>query len=575
MTEPTPSSTPAPTVLPPPVASIKRKPRFELIWLIPIVAGLIAGYLGIRTLTTLGPEITLTFRSADGLKAGQTKVRHKAVDLGTVQAIKLSDDLTHVIVTVQMQREATAQMTTNARFWVVRPRLNAGSISGLDTLLSGAYIEIDPGAPDDTTSEAKRDFVGLDEPPAVRSDEPGLSYVLRAGSIAGISSGSPVLYRDITVGEVLRWELNPDGQGFVVYIFVRKPFDRFVREGTHFWNASGVSVEVGANGVRLRLDSLQALVSGAVAFDTAREARDSPLSPQGSEFRLYRDQSIADAAGYKKRIPFITSFDSSVRGLAVGAPVEFYGIELGSVTGIKLLLDPAGTDSRVDVRFELQPERILSAMQIDGQDPLMTTRNLVKRGLRIQLHTANYLTGQMVLGMDFVPDARPQDAQQLPDGTLFVPSQAGGLDGITSSVAALANKLNHIPFEQISADLQQTLHGVSTLANGPELRDSLVGVQITLATIRALVTKFDAGSAPLLKRLPEMAQSLQATLDRTSKLVSSADTGYGADSQVRRDLERLMAQLTDTARSVRLLADYLNQHPDALIQGRSGKATER
>ena len=561
--------------IPTPPAAVVHRRRFQLIWLIPIVAALVAGYLAIQAISTRGPTITLSFRSADGIKAGQTKVRHKAVDLGTVESIHLSDDMSHVIVKVQMRREATAELTANARFWVVRPRLTAGNISGLDTVLSGSYIEIDPGVATTPPAAEQRDFTGLDEPPAVRSDEPGQSYVLHSSRLGGLTSGSPVLYRDITVGEVLRWELAPDGRGFTVYIFVRQPFDKFVREGTHFWNASGVGIDLGASGVQLRLESLQALVSGAVAFDTSPDARDTKLSPESAEFRLYRDEDTAKAAGYKRRLPFLTTFQGSVRGLAVGAPVEVYGIQVGSVTGIKLSFDPTGKESHVEVRFDVQPERILTEKEIDQASPFETTQAMVKRGLRMQLHTANYLTGQMVLGMDFVANAKTEEAKVMPDGRIYVPGMAGGLDGIASNISDLTQKLSSIPFEQIGTELQSTLQGLSGLANGPELKDSLKALQGTLASTQALVQKFDTGVTPLMKRLPEMSQSLQATLDKTSKLVGSADSAYGANSQVKRDVERLLAQLSDTARSVRLLADYLSEHPEALIQGRTGRASER
>jgi paraquat-inducible protein B len=240
--------------------------------------------------------VTLTFRSADGLKAGTTKVRHKAVDLGTADSIRLSDDLSSVVVQVQMQREATDELTGNARFWVVRPRLNAGNVSALDTLLSGAYIELDPGTRTATPTAPRRNFTGPEEPPAVRSGEPGQSYVLQGSRIGGITSGSPVLYRDVTVGEVLGWDMSPDGQGFAVAIFVRNPFNWFVRVGTDFWDASGIGLDLGAGGVQLRLESLQALLSGGIAFDTRPEACNAPLSPSGAEFRLYRDQATASAA---------------------------------------------------------------------------------------------------------------------------------------------------------------------------------------------------------------------------------------------------------------------------------------
>jgi paraquat-inducible protein B len=566
---------PAPPPSPDPTATTRRVRRFQLIWLIPIVAALVAGFLAYRAVSARGPTITLSFASADGLKAGTTKVRHKAVDLGTVSSIRLSDDLSRVVVVVQMQREATDELTDNARFWVVRPRLNAGNVSGLDTLLSGAYIELDPGPHTDTPAPSRRDFVGLEEPPAIRSDEPGKSYVLSAERIGGITSGSPVLYRDVTVGEVLRWDMSPDGQGFTVTIFVREPFTRFVREGTHFWDTSGIGLDLGANGVQLRLESLQALLSGGISFDTRAEARNTPLSPPGSEFRLYRDQSSARAAGYKRRIPFVTRFEGSVRGLAPGAPVEVFGIQIGSVTDVHLNFNPANGEAHVDVKFEVQPERILAEDRLDQKSPLETTQALVERGVRMQLHTANYLTGQLFLGMDYVKGAAPAEAMIMPDGALYFPGNSGGLDNLVASVTELSQKLSSIPFDQIGADLQKTMRSVSDLTGGPELKQTLQAAAGTLASAQDLVRRVDAGATPLLRRLPDIAAGLQQTIDRASKLLVSADNAYLGNSQVKRDVERLLVQLNDTARSVRLLADFLAQHPESLIQGKTGRASER
>ncbi len=559
-----------------PQASLHRHPRFQLIWLIPIVALLVAGYLAWDAIHSRGPVITLTFRTGEGLQAGQTKVRHKAVELGSVTAISLSDDLRRVIVTVQMRREAVPELTEKARFWVVRPRLSGGSVSGLDTLLSGAFIELDPGSPEDMVQgEPRRMFEGLDDPPAVRSDEPGTTYQLKAPRIGGITSGSPVLYRDVVVGEVLRWEFGPQGQGFVITIFVRRPYDGFVHQGTQFWNSSGVSLDLGADGVTLRLGSLQALLTGAVAFDTDGDARATPGSAPGAAFQLYHDQAAAAAAGYRRHLAFATRFRGSVRGLAVGAPVELYGIAIGTVTAIKLQFDPSGNESHVDVYFEIQPERILDVSQIDGGNPVAVTRNLVKRGLRMALHTANYITGQMVLSLDFVSGAAPEDVSQMPDGTVMVPSQAGGLDGLTASATQVMQSLAQVPFDKIGRDLDSMLVGASAITNGPELRRSLQAMSAALVQVQELVRKVDAGAAPALKELPAIADNLNAALARTSKLVASADTAYGSNSVVLRDVERLLAQFSDAARSVRLLADFLAQHPESLIQGRSGRGVER
>jgi len=558
-----------------PEAAVRPRRRFQLIWLIPVVAALVAGYLAYAAISARGPTITLTFKSADGLKAGQTKVRHKAVDLGTVQSIQLSPDLSHVIVKVAMQREATNELTDRARFWVVRPRLTAGNISGLDTLLSGSFIELDPGVQDGSTVNEQRDFTGLDEPPAVRSDEPGQTYTLRASRVGGLTSGSPVLYRDVTVGEVLRIDLQPNGRNFVATIFIRKPYDRFIHPTTHFWNASGIGVDLGANGVQLRLESLQALVSGAIEFDTNAEMTDTPVSPDNAEFHLFPDQQTAATAGYSRRLPFVTNFEGSVRGLAVGAPVETFGIQVGDVTAVKLLIDPNGRDSHVEVRFEVQPERIMTAAEIGNMPPLEVTKTMVKNGLRAQLRTANYFTGQLLLGLDFVPNAGAGEAKALPDGAIFVPGIAGGLDNLSASITNLVQKLSAVPFEQIGQDLANTMQGLNRITNGAELKRSLQSLQDVMGSVQEMVKKFDTGTAPLMKRLPEIAQDLQTTLERTSHLISSADTAYGGDSQVKRDLDRLLVEISDTSRSVRLLADFLSAHPEALVQGRSGKAVER
>lgn len=551
-------------------ARVQTHRGFHIVWLIPIVAALIAAFLGWQAVRQRGETITLTFSTAEGLIAGQTRIRHKAVDLGTVRRITLSPDMRNVIVQAAMRREADRFLTSNARFWVVRPRANAGNISGLDTLLSGSYIEMDPGAPGGAPRTA---FTGLEEPPAVRSDEPGRSFVLRADRIGSLSSGSPVFYRDIAAGEVLGYDVHPAERAedtvINVHVFIRAPYDRFVHEGTYFWNASGVSVQLGAEGVRLQLESLQALLSGGIAFDTPPPPRDGPASGPGATFMLYDDHAAAVSAGFHDRIPFVVYFTGSVRGLAVGAPVELFGIQIGSVTGIRLDLNPDGTQSRVVVHFEVQPERIFGASTSPDASPLATARQLVARGLRVQLHTANFLTGQLLVAMDFFPDQKAAEVVEQ-DGAILLPSLPSGLEGITSSLGQILQKVEALPLDEIARHLNDTLTGIDGVTNGPELKTSLRTLTATLAALQELVRTANAGAGPALARLPQIAQDLQTTVDRAQHLLGSAEAGYGGNSQVRRDLERLLDQFSDTARSVRLLADYLDQHPEALLRGRTG-----
>lgn len=571
MSDQPPPPHPLPPAQPPPPeapdAHVHTRRTFHAVWLIPVVAALIAGYLGWRALADRGPSIEISFRTAEGLVAGQTKIRHKAVDLGTVERISLTDDMKNVLVQADMRREASRFLTSSARFWVVRPRLTAGNISGLDTLLSGSYIELDPGTPNGAT---QTQFEGLEEPPAVRSDEPGTSYTLEADRIGSISSGSPVFYHDIEVGEVLGYDVHPTrpAHEIEVHVFVRAPFDGFVHQGTHFWNASGLDVQLSAQGVQLRVESLQALLSGGIAFDTPANARDTKVAARGATFPLYRNEAASEVAGYRDRIPFEVYFRGSVRGLAVGAPVELFGIEIGNVTSVRLEFDPNGLESRVAVGFEIHPERVMNPEQLHENDPIDVARRMVAHGMRVQLRSASLLTGQLYVALDYFKEV-PAATVEEHDGALVIPTVPGGLESITTDIGEILRKVDALPLEAIGQNLSEAVAGLRGLTAGPEAKQSLRELADTLATVQELVHKADAGAGPALKRLPEIAQGLQSLMDRANRLIGSAEAGYGANSEVRRDLVRLLDQVGDTLRSVRLLADFLDEHPEALLRGRT------
>ncbi len=538
-----------------PAAKVRRS-RMSLIWLIPLVAAVIAAWLGWRTVSQQGSLVTLTFRSADGLTAGQTRVRHKAVELGQVETIRLSDDMSQVIVTMRMRREADPYLTDNARFWVVRPRISSGSLAGIETLVSGSYIEMDPGNRD---GQRRLEFTGLEQPPGVRTGEPGRTFTVAAQRLGSLGPGAPVFYRDITVGEVLGYDIG-DGTGPVlVQLFIRAPYDGFVRHGTHFWNASGLSVQLGSEGLHVEVASLQALLSGGVTFDSPSRSRaDAAEAEPGTEFPLFNNFAEAQASGYSTKLAFVTYFESSARGLARGAPVEFFGIQVGTVSSVNLELNPATGDARVRVRFEVQPERIMSEDAAKADDAMDATRRLVQHGMRAQLQTASYLTGQRVVALDFVSNPRPADIAMEGDD-IVLPSAGGGLDNILVAAGDIAGKLDRLPLDQIG----QNLNGALRSASG------------AMASVQELVKKADAGLTPTLRRLPEITTALQDAVAKAGRTVGSIETSYGSNSQFQRELERAMTQVGDTARSIRLLADFLDRHPEALVRGRTGLAAER
>jgi paraquat-inducible protein B len=513
----------------------------------------------------------LTFKSADGLTAGQTKVKHKAVDLGTVTGIRLAPDMSHVIVHVRMTSEATPYLTDKARFWVVRPRLSASNISGLETLISGGYIEMDPG---DKGGNDQREFTGLEDPPGVRSDQPGTTFVLRTGRIGSLGSGSPVFYRDIVVGEVLGYHL-PEGNGpITVNVFIRAPYDKWVRTGSRFWNASGVQIQLGGQGIHVELESIQAILSGGVAFGTQEDSRNTPPAKQDTAFELYPDESAADSAGFKQSIPFVLYFQSSVAGLGTGSPVQLYGLTIGSVTDVQLQFDPATASARVRVAIDVQPERISSMGGDPSDTPVKVAQRLVDHGLRAELSTISYLTGQLAVSLDFPPNAAPASIS-MEGNAIVLPTQGGGLSGITTALSDIANKVDALPFAAIGANANALLSAANALVGSPEVKAAVGSLSTTLQDVQTLVKRTDAGLAPLLRQLPQISNDLQQTMAHTNRLVGSVDAGYGANSQFSRDLERLMSQFNDAARSIRLLADFLDRHPEALIRGRANTGAER
>ena len=527
-----------------------RKSRISWVWLIPIVAAAVAGFLAWRTIREQGSQITISFRSADGLVAGQTRVRYKAVELGQVESVRLSDDIKSVIATVRMRREADPFLTDSARFWVVRPRLSSGSLAGIETLVSGAYIEMDPG---DHKGDSKYTFTGLETPPAVRSGEPGTTYKLTAERLGSLSSGAPVFYRDLAVGEVLDYNIGNGLGPVALNVFVRAPYDKLVRDGSHFWNASGLSVQVGGDGIHVELASLQAVLNGGVAYDAPRDPN-AKAAPQGTEFKLYHNYDDAQSAGYRNRIDFVTYFESSARGLSKGAAVDFFGIQIGTVESVELDLNPATGQTRVKVGFQVQPERIaLSNPSDDKADPIEVARRLVARGMRAQLQTASFLTGSMVLALNLDKNATPAELTQQ-DGMWVIPSEGGGLDNILSSASNIASKLDRLPLDEIGANLNRTLRSAST----------------AMANVGDLANHANAGLSPAFARLPAITASIEQAVSRADRVLTSLDRGYGKDSDTQRELSRAMVQVGDTARSIRQLADFLDRHPEALIRGRAG-----
>ncbi|WP_158258308.1 PqiB family protein [Rhodopila globiformis] len=546
-------------------AKLSRRSRIPLIWLIPIVTLLIGAWLAWDTFSRRGPTITITFDSGEGLQAGQSHIKHKDVVLGLVTDVQLSPDGSHVTVTAEMNRQAIPFLTDQTRFWVVTPRLFAGQISGLDTLISGAYIELLPGPEHGRLATS---FAGLETPPVLTSNEPGRTFLLHASKVGSVSVGSPVFFRDLNVGTVLGWDVGHMVEQVTIHAFVRAPYDSYVHDGSRFWNASGVSVKLGAQGVQVEMESVKALLLGGVAFDTPKEALDTPVSAENRPFPLYADQEAARNASFHRQVPVVSYFPGSVAGLTIGSPVTFQGQRLGQVTGITMQYDPVADTIRIPVHYEIEPERISDAATAAKRGPLENARFLVDHGLRAQIKTSNLLTGQSEIALEFFPDAAKATIGT--EGTVIVfPAVRGTFADISQSASEVLSQINQMPFRQIGDNLNNLLAGANSMTSSPETKQTLKALAVTMTELESVVKRLDTGVTPALQNLPEMTASLQAVLANTNRLVASANTGYGGDSAFHRDVNRLLNQLNDTMQSLRSLADMLNRHPEALIRGRT------
>lgn len=551
-----------------PEARVKKHWTSYWIWLIPLAALMVVGYLGYQLAIERGPLISITFETAEGLKPQQTEVKYKAVTIGRVEEVTLSQDRTHVTAKVRMDPEHEHILTEHARFWVVRPRLEGGLSglqAGLKTLVSGSYVTVDPGDPP-PDAEMKTHFNGLSVPPSIRSNQPGTVYVLEAATMGSLKSGSLVRYRDTDVGEVLSHRLMPDGKGVQIRIFVESPYDQHVVDGTRFWNASGISIGSDGDGMKIEIMSAKALFRGGVAFDTPPEARDNPQAELGTRFELYKSEAAAQTTFYDSH-PYVSYFQSSVRGLSVGSEVHKYGRRIGAVTDVSLTRDPReGHEGQFSVRVEyvLQPERALPeedriALEHEGIE------ELVDRNLRIVLHSTNLLTGEKALSLQYIPTGEPVELTREGEA-IVLPSETQDFSEVTSTLASIANDIDRIPFAQIGNNLNRTLASLEQTVGGPELKGAIESLDATMKEAEQLVKEAREGIGPALAALPRMAAKLEGAAAQAEGVLGSE--GYGPGSDIHRNLRRLIEDVADAARSVRALADHLERQPESLLRGR-------
>jgi paraquat-inducible protein B len=542
-----------------PRATTRRSRRISVIWVIPLVAVAIGAWLAWDTWSKEGPTIRISFDNGEGLQAGQSQLKFKDIVFGTVKSLELAPDHTHVVVTVATTHQAKPLLTEQTIFWVVKPRLFAGNVSGLETLLSGSYIGMMPGQ---AGGKAQHKFVGQEDPPILQANVPGHTFVLKATKLGSISLGSPVFYRDLNVGEVLGWDIADMAEYVTIRAFVRAPYDSYVHDQTRFWNASGVSIKLAGAGVEVQMESLKALILGGIAFETPAAEVHTAITAENHVFPLFTDRDAANNASYTRKIPMISYFPGSVKGLAAGSEVTMHGLKVGQVTDVRLSYDAAKDVVLAPVRFEIEPERVVGVGVRVHKTDAESVEALLSGGLRASLQSASLITGQQVVALDFVSDAPEVPVTMEGEDFVLPTTEGGGFAGLASSATDLLGKVNSIPFDQIGKSLNGILKSVNDATQGPQIKKALTDLSAMIASAQGMIQRLDT------KQLPQIAAGLEKTLTSANKLVMSLDTGYGDNTKFNRDLDRLMVQANDAVRSIRALTDLLSRHPEALVKGR-------
>jgi paraquat-inducible protein B len=529
-----------------------KRQGVSFIWLLPVIAIVVGGWLIYKTVTETGPSITISFNTAEGIEEGKTLVKFKDVKIGTVDSVAFNEDLTKVTVSITMVAGTDRYLTDKSRFWVVRPRVGGGEVSGLGTLISGAYIAIDPN----NTGKSMRHFTGLETPPVITGDRRGTSYMLHADSIGSLSIGAPVYFRQFRVGEVTGYSLSNDHKNVEISIFIESPHDGFVHQGTHFWNASGINVSLNSSGAQLEMESLVSLLSGGIAFETPPENEHTQPAEENYQFALFDSHAQSLEKPITQAIPFALRFEGTVRGLSVGAPVDFRGIRVGTVKRIELGESHTGENVLVPiVIIDMEPQRMQSYDTIeDGadritqrtiSDPHKRFEELVAMGLRARMQTGNLVTGQKFVELDIYPNAEAVTISKT--GEYFeIPTLPNSIEGIIGSIQQLLDKLD-------KADLGESLANLNKL----------------MVSTSNLMVVLEKDAPALFDEMHGILAETQTTMTHASKTLQSLNTSVSPDGETVSRIDAALQEVAAAARSIRVMAEYLERHPEALLKGKA------
>ena len=525
-------------------ATVSSGKKFSAIWILPLVTLIIGVTVVMHSIMTEGPTITIDFATAESLEVGKTKIRLLSVNVGVVESVKIKADLSGVTATIKLDQEARDMLVDDTRFWIVRAQVGAGGISGLGTILSGAYIEMDPGK----AVGEKKAYIGLESPPLTPSDAPGLRLSLYADHAGSVSAGNTILYRGYPVGRVEAMEFDPE-RGKVHYdIFIDAPYHHLIGSDTRFWNASGIALKASAGGFEVDMASIDTLLLGGVAFDRVPGLPPGGSIESGHAFQLYESYKEILEQPYAYGIHYVVSFSQSLRGLVPGAPVEYRGIEIGRVERILIKELAAkglmGTGNPIPVLIYLEPGRLEVGDNNNAVERLkeIIASGIRGNGLRASLETGNLLTGKQLITLDYYSDEEPAELVKFNQYSM-IPTIETGVARLENQVSAFLEKLNALP-------LEETIVGANKVLGKAD--DTLMSLTAAIDSVNKVLASEDTQALP---------KELEATLNDLRTVLS----GLSPNSKMAQSLGSSIGTLNGTLMSLDTLIRQLSIKPNAIL----------
>jgi paraquat-inducible protein B len=525
-------------------ASVKPVHRISKVWFVPLVALVVGFWMVYQNYSNQGPLITLYFETAEGLEVDSTKIKLRDITIGKVTDLELNERLDGIEITARLQKNTEDLLRVDTEFWVVKPRIGNGGVSGLSTLLSGAYIELSPGIDEET----KREFVGLENPPVTPLGTPGLHITLDSDNQTGLNIGDPVLFRGIEVGRVEFVHFNVEERRVYYNAFIESPYDKLVTTNTRFWRINGIELDLSADGVQIHSGTFETFLAGGVAFDVPANLPKGEIVSERAYYTIYEDRKDVLLNQFKNAQEFILLFGQSIRGLIPGAPVEYKGVRIGTVIRTDIDYPEMGNlldqDTRIPVLIQIEPARLgLKDVKEETVEIKERMNKMIASGLHGFISSGNLLTGSKFIEIQYVEDS--MSSQQYFSGYQVIPTAASEIDNLLQKLDNIFASVDQLPLD-----------------------DLVINAKDAMKEMKIAMQDFSAASSEVDRFLDNHeGKAMIANINQTLRSIEGLANSFSEGSKTHQDIRLMLQSLESTLRELTPVLSQLNHQPNSLLFG--------